>query len=357
MRRLDDEDLHPRERIRAFQSAEFILAWNCDSKFSQIGLCASETPFLFADPNVSRTMYDYLRIANLGEAVESITTDQVDEIYHNKEVFKSVAKDTIREMRNLHTWALHIYNYERYQGPSAKESFPFSFDMNCPLTKLAERSSLSGIFFCFNPEEIMTSAHPLAILFPWICFLSEKNKEIINENAFKVSMITCLGIIVDSESTLKFIKKDLNPLPISILPLPLVSFGLNSWKERKLVHIKCKDKTSFSVELTTLKGVQNRALTVNQVLISEKPLRWEKIKSLVMQGIPFVCPRAVELPSYVRDCPCFYNGYLTPQNVKDFLSTERMYTINLWISTMQVNIYCDEFGRTEVGLNCTNTLM
>ena len=139
-----------------------------------------------------------------------------------------------------------------------------------------------------------------------------------------------------------------------MLPLPTMSFDLNSWRKKRAARVLCIDGISISSNLNTLRS---RVAEVDEpleeeIFISEDALNWGEIRSHFRNGTPFVCPQHEELPGLVADYPGFCDTKLDPKNMNRFLTMERVYNMVQFIERAQIKLFCDDFKETAVYTNC-----
>lgn len=357
--KIDDMDLDPLKRIRAFKEASFVVAWDCSSWLSQISLCASGRPFLLAETEVCKITKNYLEIANLSEALWKKTdagagmVERVAEIYLNKKAFKELSSATIKEMKNLYTWKRHIHQSPRGDGLLVSRQWPFALDAACPHFNLLEHSYKAGVYLAFNLREIFLLKKEV-ILFPWVGYLHSENIEAVDSDAFKVSMICCQGIVAESQEVANKIEHSLKPIPVSVLPLPQKSFDLEAWKREQRARVFCPDGVSISTQLSTLRSKRVHAgIPIDEgIVVAQEALSWYEIRKHIVEGTPFVCPQAGELPGLLQGYPGFCNGQLDPQTVSKFLTVERVEKMEQMISQLQAKLFVQEFMQTAVYTNC-----
>jgi hypothetical protein len=352
--RVDDSTLNARERVRSFKEASFVIAYHCDTTSSQICLCASRTPFLLLDKPSVLTK-DFVALANIRETVkENPSVETLRELYENSDQFEVLVRDTIVEMRKLHVWKDSLYNKPRL--PGCNKDYIFALDSPND-SHAALYSNKDGILLCRNLDEIL--AKNQVLLTPWVGYVTEESKMKLGTKAFSVSLITCLGLIVESESIQTELAAKLDPIPVVALEFPSLSFDYQEWKrEGKSVYVLCSDGRSFVSKLTTFssKLVKKYVPTNNQIVLSDRPLDSKTLTGFVRKGIPFVCPCPGELPDYLTDYPGFIDCSYTPEGIKQILSDELVSNIVAHVACCQYLVFYNKLKKTSIFANCNNVI-
>jgi hypothetical protein len=341
-KRIPDSTLHPKERLRAFREASFVLAQDCSQVLSQLSLCSSGTPFVLLD-RPTPVFKNFVDLANVPEVMSGGLADPVSaakEIFFNQLLFKELVDATVSEMKNLRSWQQSIHAFPRGNGKRGSKSLPFCFGV--ANNAFAEFSYGPGIYFSLEPYEIF--ARKQVVMCPWVGYF---NFDPLQFDSFRVSLVTCMGIITETQVLADTLRRHVGSVPVSLLPLVPSEFKLEEWKMK--AKITCKNGVVVSSDLSTLSGRLSKTEKYeNEILVFEQLP--DDFESLVSRGVPFVCP---ELESEkLKDYPGFCNTKLTPETVAKFLTKSKVEEIVAFLDGLRAENYLAKFQRTAVWTNC-----
>lgn len=340
-KKINDSVLHPKERLRAFKEASFIVAQNCNDVLAQLSLCSSGTPFVLLD-EPTPVLKDFVEMANVREVLSS-DLETVREVYHNSSAFSSLVEAVLVELKNLRTWQKSIHVFPRGNGKLGNKNIPFSFDPSDP--SFATFSYGPGIYFSLDPYETFARKKSV-VMCPWIGYFNFNPLEL---DAFNVSLITCMGIITETQGLADIIRRHVGDIPVSILPLPKREFKLEEWKMK--AKITCKDGVVVSSDLSTLSGKLSKTKEYeNEILVFENVP--ENYEDLISRGIPFVCPSFES--RRMNEYPGFCDTKLTPSTVSKFLTKSKVEEMVTFLLELQAEDYLKSLKETSVWAKCVN---
>jgi hypothetical protein len=262
------------------------------------------------------------------------------EIFFNQLLFKELVDATVSEMKNLRSWQQSIHAFPRGNGKRGSKSLPFCFGV--ANNAFAEFSYGPGIYFSLEPYEIF--ARKQVVMCPWVGYF---NFDPLQFDSFRVSLVTCMGIITETQVLADTLRRHVGSVPVSVLPLVPSEFKLEEWKMK--AKITCKNGVVVSSDLSTLSGRLSKTEKYeNEILVFEQLP--DDFESLVSRGVPFVCP---ELESEkLKDYPGFCNTKLTPETVAKFLTKSKVEEIVAFLDGLRAENYLAKFQRTAVWTNC-----
>lgn len=272
-----EDTLSPLEKLRVFKEAKFVIAYDCQSLYTQSCLCGSGTPFFIRKP--STQTIDFLHQANIKEC--STTTslvDNVSEILFNSEKFTELVDLTVDSMKAYHTWIDDIVENS--------------------LTRIDPSLFFEGVVFR-----------------PWTCFLQSSNLEVLKTKTFHSSLVFCKNIYLSRELSSR-LPEELESISGRIVRTQIreTAFSFEKWKENKGIAIICTDKI-FAVDLDTMFGEVITEIPYNYLVFYQK-ISQEEFRRNIENRVVFLCRRTVKTMDY----PGSVLEDITPDNVQEIVT-------------------------------------
>lgn len=272
-----EDTLSSLEKLRVFKEAKFVIAYDCQSLYTQSCLCGSGTPFFIRKP-CTQTI-DFLHQANLKECYTTtslVTT--ISDILFNAEKFTELVDLTIENMKAYHTWIDNIVETQQ--------------DRIDPLV------FFEGVIFR-----------------PWTCFLQSSDLEVLKTKTFHSSLVFCKNIYLSRELSLR-LPEELESISGRIVKTQVaeVAFSFDDWKEQKGIVIVCSNKM-FAVDMNTMSGEVTTEIPSNYLIFYQK-ITQEEFRRNIENRVMFLCRKTGKTLNY----PGSVLEDITPDNVREVVT-------------------------------------